>query len=170
MARSNITIKTKGDWNLTKLIANADELDGRKVIVGPKGERNRNLAKIHEYGVMIPVTDKMRGFLASKGLHLKQTTTFINIPERSFIRNGWDSNKAGLLRTITRDALRMGAGEMNAEELLDRTGENVSSIIRFFARELDNPANHPFTVEQKGFNDPLIESGSMVGSIDYDKQ
>lgn len=164
---ANINVRVRGDWDLSYIIGQAEEINGKKVIVGPTGQRNRDLAKIHEYGVQIPVTAKMRGFLASKGLHLKQTTTFINIPERSFIRNGWDSNRTTIMNRIASDAVKLGEGSLDAEQFLDDTGDRVASLIREFAIHLDNPANHPFTIEQKGFDDPLIESGSMVGSIDY---
>lgn len=41
-----------------------------------------NLALIHEFGIYIPVTPKMRGYLGHQGLHLKQSTRFIRIPAR----------------------------------------------------------------------------------------
>lgn len=46
-----------------------------------------NIAAIHEYGCTIQVTPKMRGYLHSQGLHLKASTNFIRIPERSFLRS-----------------------------------------------------------------------------------
>lgn len=167
---SRLTINVKGDWDFSKLIAEAEKLDGRKVVVGPQGDRNRDLAKIHEYGCLIPVTDKMRGYLASQGLHLKQSTKFITIPERSFIRNGWDTNEMSILRKVTNWAGDLGQGSIDTEELLDKTGELTTNLIKNFARDLDSPSNHPFTIEQKGSDNPLIESGSMVGSIDYEKK
>lgn len=45
-----------------------------------------NIAALHEYGCTIAVTPKMRGYLHSQGLHLKASTNFIHIPERSFLR------------------------------------------------------------------------------------
>lgn len=46
------------------------------------------LAAIHEYGVTIPVTDAMRGYLHAQGLHLKASTLAVVIPPRPFIGPG----------------------------------------------------------------------------------
>ena len=67
----------------------AAELNGRRVNVGVYGEQAW-LAGIHEYGCKIKVTDKMRAYLHSQGLHLKDSTEYITIPERAFLRNGYD--------------------------------------------------------------------------------
>jgi len=48
------------------------------------------VAPYHEYGADILVTDKMRGFLAASGLHLKKDTTHIVIPRRAFMRPASD--------------------------------------------------------------------------------
>ena len=56
----------------------------KKVVQGKNGPVD--IAAVHEYGCTIRVTDKMRGYLHSQGLHLKKTTQFIRIPERSFLR------------------------------------------------------------------------------------
>ena len=44
------------------------------------------LGAIMEYGATIHVTDKMRKYLASQGLHLKSSTSEIHIPARSFLQ------------------------------------------------------------------------------------
>jgi len=44
-----------------------------------------NIAPVHEYGAIISVTPKMRGFLHSIGIHLKTSTTKIIIPPRPFV-------------------------------------------------------------------------------------
>ena len=43
---------------------------------------NSPVAIIHEWGMTIKVTDKMRGYLASQGFHLKKSTKVITIPAR----------------------------------------------------------------------------------------
>lgn len=44
------------------------------------------LGAVHEFGATINVTEKMRNYLHSQGLHLRKDTTQINIPARSFLR------------------------------------------------------------------------------------
>ena len=45
------------------------------------------LGAIHEFGATIKVTPKMRAYLHYKGIHLKDSTTTITIPARSFLRD-----------------------------------------------------------------------------------
>lgn len=47
---------------------------------------NAELGAIHEFGATITVTDKMRNYLHSQGLHLKKDTMTVVIPTRSFLR------------------------------------------------------------------------------------
>lgn len=160
-------VTIRGDFNLAEMERIAGSINGKKVIIGPTGTRNRNLAKIHEYGVTINVTDKMRGYLASQGLHLKKTTTTIHIPERSFIRNGWDSNANEILNRIEGLVADVVHGK-SVSHLTDGTGDLVVRALKEYAKDLDSPSLHPFTIERKGSTDPLIDSGGMVGSIDYE--
>lgn len=160
-------VTIRGDFNLQEMLKVAESINGKTVTTGPRGTRNRNLAKIHEYGVYITVTKKMRNFLASQGLHLRHTTTTIHIPERSFIRNGWDTNANSILNAIEGLVADVVHGKSVAH-LTDGTGDLVVRALKDYARDLDNPSLHPFTIERKGSDDPLFESGSMVGSIDYD--
>lgn len=44
------------------------------------------LAAVHEFGCTITVTEKMRNFLHSQGLHLKKDTRTVVIPTRSMLR------------------------------------------------------------------------------------
>lgn len=47
---------------------------------------NAELGAIHEFGATVTVTEKMRNFLHSQGLHLKKDTMTVVIPTRSFLR------------------------------------------------------------------------------------
>ena len=49
---------------------------------GPKGQDMLAIARIMEGGATIRVTEKMRGWFASHGLHLRPSTSFILIPPR----------------------------------------------------------------------------------------
>ena len=50
------------------------------------GLTNVELGAVHEFGATITVTDKMRNYLHSQGLHLKKDTITVVIPTRSFLR------------------------------------------------------------------------------------
>lgn len=59
------------------------------------------VAAVQESGATIPVTDKMRGFLASRGIYLKSSTNYIYVPGRKF----WSKARTDTKR-FTRGRLR----------------------------------------------------------------
>jgi hypothetical protein len=172
-------VRIKDKNRIPEIINSIEELDGATIRVGIFGtEANVNhngseitmghLAAIHEFGTKIPVTEKMRKYLASQGLYLKKDTTFINIPERSFIRSGWDENEQDMMDKavkLIKDAIAKGK---DMQKVLDAIGLESSGRLQTFARDLRDPANHPFTVQQKSSSNPLADTGQMIQAIDYE--
>lgn len=147
-----------------KMQKELEALNGKKVQVGVFGEQAW-LAGIHEYGCNIPVTDKMRKWLAAHGLYLKKSTTVIHIPERSFLRSGFDEYHE---ETVKQAERMISTGLFDADEVCLFVGQYLAQHIDLFANELTKPANHPFTIKQKGGKaNPLVDSGDMVGAISY---
>ena len=160
-------------WNTTRnefprMQASLEGLNGKKVSVGVLGGGEQSwLASIHEYGCRIVVTDKMRKYLAATGLHLKPTTMYITIPERAFLRNGYDENKDRILSQAEAILGDVIGGTMTANQFFEMIGLLMKSRIQDYARDLESPPNHPYTIEHKGSSSPLISSGDMIGAIDY---
>ncbi len=165
--RARTRIKSKN--NIPKAIATSHKFDGRRIRVGYFGEGfSQMLAHIHEFGCDIPVTEKMRGFFRFQfGISLKKTTTVIRIPERSFIRAGWDQHGPDILDKYTRligEAILNGGAP---EALLSALAIEAQGKLQEFARDLKDPANAGLTIEQKGSSNPLVDSGNMIGSMDH---
>lgn len=159
------TVKTDG---LTKLATELEGLKNKKVVVGAFNGDHAWLAGIHEYGCDIPVTDKMRKFLHAQGLHLSPSTTHIHIPERSFLRSGHDENADRVIMQTERALSQVLAGRMSVDDLLDLCGQQMATAIKTYARDLDSPPNHPFTIEQKGSSNPLVGTeASMIEGISW---
>lgn len=79
---------------------------------GQKPVKNSTLWLIHEYGALIKVTDKMRGFLAAVyGIYLKKTTEYIKIPARYPVRKA-------LNRFIRSGKLKEILGKYDITEIL----------------------------------------------------
>lgn len=54
---------------------------------GKEGDSLVNIGEVHEFGAIVPVTPKLRGFFAGVfGVHLKATTTALKIPARPYLR------------------------------------------------------------------------------------
>lgn len=144
-------------------------IDGTAVEVGVLKGEHKWLAGIHEYGCNIKVTPKMRRYLAGKGLRLKKSTTHIRIPERSFLRTGYDENRDAVVRKAGMLMAEVSTGRMTARGCYQAVGMDLASKIKDYARDLDSPANHPFTIEQKGSSNPLADTGDMIGGITWRK-
>lgn len=142
-------------------------LDGRKVEVGVIEGEHQWLAAIHEYGCNITVTQKMRAYLHYHGLHLSPNTTTIKIPERSFLRTGHDKNIDKVMKQADRAVEQVAGGYMTGQQLLDLVGQVLATNIKTYARDLSNPPNHPYTVEQKGSSNPLVNTGGMIEGITW---
>lgn len=166
-----MAVKWKTTVNkLPQIAATTKSMGGRTVKVGALKGENAWLAGIHEYGCEIKVTPKMRAFLHRNGLHLKESTTVIKIPERSFLRTGHDLN---VDRVIKQTELAIGqvlAGKMSIDDMLDLYGQQMATAIKTYMRDLKNPPNHPYTVEQKGSSNPLISTGGLLESITWKKE
>ncbi len=161
-----VKVKTKTN-NIPKTIAVSNRLNGKTVEVGVFGGEQEWLAAIHEFGCNIPVTPEMRAFLRYNGLYLKASTTEIVIPERSFLRAGFDERYPDMREGFALLALGACRGMFEADAVLCRIGEDLSAAIKAYATSKSDPPNHPFTVARKNRSNPLVDSGDMIGSITF---
>ncbi len=145
-------------------------LNNGEVKVGAFQGEHAWLAGIHEYGCRIKVTPKMRAFLHRQGLHLKASTTEIVIPERSFLRTGHDKNVERVLKQTERALGQVLAGKMDIDTMLDLYGQQMATAIKLYMRDLKSPPNHPYTIDQKGSSNPLIDTGALLESITWKKE
>lgn len=145
------------------------QLDGRSVEVGVFDGEQAWLAGIHEYGCIIPVTPRMRAYLAATGLPLSPATTVITIPERSFLRAGHDEHIDEVLERLDSLASSAAIGDITIGDFLDAVGTEMEGKIKEYAVDLDSPPLHPYTLEHRhsGGTNPLADTGSMIGAITH---
>lgn len=125
-------------------------------------------ATVNEYGISIKVTDKMRNYLHYQDIHLKKSTEEIVIPERSFIRNGYESIKDDLTLLMTQGVTAVVKGNMTADEFYGRVGSWASGKITSYLISLSEPPNSEWTVKKKGSSNPLVGStGRLAQSISW---
>ena len=163
MGVSHKTVKNE----FPKVVKELDVAAGTAVEAGVLKGENAWLASIHEYGCNIPVTPKMRAWLHYQGVHLKKETTHIVIPERSFLRTGYDQNRDAVLKKASSLLAEVAAGSMSADQMAKAVGLELSSAIRDYAVGLKSPPNSSFTTSRKGSSNPLVDTGDMIGGIDY---
>lgn len=156
--------------NVPKLLKVLDELDRHIVQIGVFGEDDSEMlmiARVHEFGVNIQVTDKMRGYLHHIGIHLRKDTQEIRIPERSYIRGYFDNKQSEMISQAERlleQVIRLRTKPMTFFEAL---GEYIVGEVRKYMVDLKVPANSQVTIDRKGSSNPLIDTGRLLDSITY---
>ncbi|WP_312387860.1 hypothetical protein [Atlantibacter hermannii] len=88
-----------------------------------------------------------------------------NQPPRPFFRNMIADNKDNWPDDIGRVAQATG---FDGEQTLGLMGEHIKGQLQQSIRELMEPPLSPVTIEKKGFDKPLIDTGHMLNSVDYD--
>ena len=141
----------------------------KKVKSGKKKEMTMyELAKVHEFGKDIKVTNKMRVFfLHNFGTWIKKDV--IKIPERSFIRTSFDENKDEIQAT-GEDLMNMVIdGSLEVKKFYEMLGETSVNAIKKFIIEGIDPSITQFTIDNKnGKSTPLIKTSGLLHSIDYE--
>lgn len=154
---------------IPKIRESFKELGSKAIEVGVFGGEQAWLAHIHEYGCIIQVTPKMRAYLKANGLALKPSTTTITIPERAFLRNGYDKGKNEALSAYMDFISALITGNIDADTILEALGTNLEGKIKEHATNQVEPPLHPYTIEhrQHGGSNPLNDTGSMIGAISH---
>ena len=161
-----VKVSVKGNLGLDKLIDTAKGYDGKKIRVGywNQGELEM-IAGVHEFGVEIRVTPKMRAWFAYQGYPLKPTTTSVKIPERSFLRAGFDANERWFTNHVGDMLQDAFESELPSETILNMFALEFKGKIQEYMRDLKSPALSDMTIERSGRSNPLVDSGQMVGKI-----
>lgn len=144
---------------------------------------NAELGAIHEFGCTITVTEKMRKYLHSQGLHLKKDTMTVVIPTRSFLRMPLMSaeGKKELLNVVKSQL----EGELKATDFSNTTANKIlDDTVHLLAETAYLRVLQAF--ESGGFgkwapiseftaqrrynagNPPLTDTGGLRRSISYE--
>lgn len=88
-------------------------------------------------------------------------TDSVTIPERSFIRSTFDEKENAWYEFIEMQLEKVVYGEITGKQLLDRLGARITADIQMKIRNIHEPGNAPLTVQNKGFDNPLIKTGQL---------
>ncbi len=88
------------------------------------------------------------------------------IPERPFFRNALAESERGVSNILAKgiDTKKMVVDE----RLAGRVGAYVKGNIRDSITALKEPPNAPETVKRKGSSDPLLDTGTLRNSVDWE--
>lgn len=165
-----MSFKVKDENNIPKILKALGDLEGSRIEIGIFGSDDSTIlmiASVQEFGCKITVTDKMRAYLHSQGLHLKASTKQITIPERSFIRSGFDEQKDRYEKRAAKMLDKVLHLELPVDTFFTVLGEYIAGQLQTYLTDVRTPPNHPFTTAQKGSTNPLIDSGRMRQAITH---
>ena len=90
-----------------------------------------------------------------------------NIPARPFMRNYVDNNTDRLIRFMANGVTQVALGNATTSGLLNALGLEMQNGIKKSINGGDFAPNAPYTVQKKGSNKPLIDTGVMLNSVTY---
>lgn len=121
------------------------------------------------------------GFLRSSGVYENSNVTVTQvaavhefgssdgrIPERSFMRSSIDANKGKLEKVISKLAGQVSDGVMPQKKALGIIGQMVQDLMKGKILAGLSPPLAPSTVARKGSSKPLIDTGQLINSIDWE--
>lgn len=147
----------------------AEKLSRSHAEVGWIGDREQVLKAIfHEYGANIPVTNKMRNKLLTMGVHLREDTHFISIPERPFLRAGYDAYEGELNKLMQSLVSKALAGTITTEQALERAAKELKKHIQAHMEKGAFAPNAKLTEKLKGGNHPLIDERKLIDKLEYE--
>lgn len=133
----------------------------------------RELMQLEKHNINAGILSDKGSDAVDGGYTLAQIAAFNEfgtdrIPERPAHRTTFENSKSGLNRRLAGVVGLVAQGKISYTTGLERlgnwyTGELKQSIINW-----NDPPNADSTVRQKGFNNPLIETGRTVNSIDFE--
>lgn len=87
------------------------------------------------------------------------------IPPRPFFRNMVAAKKEGWGDAL---AANLKATDFDAEKALARVGDGIAGQLRQSIKDTNAPPLKPATVRRKGHDKPLVDTGHMLNSVDFE--
>lgn len=92
----------------------------------------------------------------------------VTIPERSFLRTGYDQNVDKItekIESMLNDVLNF---DINTEIFLDAIGMEFAGLIQRHMRTVNDPPNSSITKSVKRSSNPLQDTGRLIGAIRHE--
>lgn len=92
----------------------------------------------------------------------------VTVPKRSFLGDTF-TEKIGTswLDKATVEISRVSVGEIRARECMDSIGRLMARDVQARIATMSTPPNAPATIERKGKDNPLIDTGALYRSINW---
>lgn len=87
------------------------------------------------------------------------------IPSRPFFRNMIAAKKSEWGPALE---LALKRNKMDVKKSMQQLGEGIAGQLRQSIRDTNEPPLSPVTIARKGFEKPLVDTGHMLASVDYE--
>ena len=85
------------------------------------------------------------------------------IPPRPWLIPGVQSGKQDIVDTIAHGV----ANDLPLDQVLEQVGAFAAGAVQQYMIDLRTPPNSAYTIEQKGSDNPLVDTGALVQSVTY---
>jgi hypothetical protein len=92
----------------------------------------------------------------------------VTIPERSFLRTGFDDNVEKIVDKIESMIFDVLDFNVNPDVFLDAIGMEFAGLIQKHMRGVNSPPNAAATKNVKGSSNPLQDTGRLIGAIRHE--
>lgn len=93
--------------------------------------------------------------------------TKVVIPERSFIRGGFDANADKFSNKAVKDLKHVVNGDLSVKSYFDLVGEYMVGELKKYLTNLKDPPNSFATSSAKGKSNPLVDTGQLRKHITF---
>lgn len=155
------TIKPKGKRLAIPLCKQAKEKSPREFsdLYTIKAKNGRDGEKESLYLVRNKGADKIE--------FMYWLATEVTIPERSFIRGGFDAKENLFGKQATTLLKKVLAFEMTTDDFFETLGSYIVSEFQRYLNDLKEPHNAPITTYAKQKSNPLVDTGRLREAITY---
>lgn len=113
---------------------------------------------------MVAAMNEFGHTVKSKNQDGDMEASYFQLP-RPFFRNMVERRKAGWPRGLSTALKNSG---YNTNFALLQAGEAIAGQLRQSIKDTNSPPLAPSTIERKGFAKPLVDTGHMLNSVDYE--
>lgn len=90
------------------------------------------------------------------------------IPARPFIGTATDEQGAGWVDTLKKQVPFVLTQKIKLSTVIDNVGKKMQFAIKDQIKFIMIPRNAPSTIKKKGFDNPLVDTGLMMETVDYE--
>jgi hypothetical protein len=151
----SVTDRDRGWEKLKRELLKAGEISGKAGIIGAKAAQERK--------------DGHGGTITNAELALVQEfgSQDGRIPERSFVRAGFDKNRAKYEGRVEKGTAAVYDGKMPVDRMVGLIAAEMAADVVALIDEGEGipPPNAPSTIARKGSSRPLVDSAQMKNAI-----